>query len=70
MAGENWTVESVKEKLPDVRVQLTDGTVVRGEVVGRLLPFAYVYCGTLPWTTEVAWETLVRCLNTGQPISI
>jgi S-adenosylhomocysteine hydrolase len=65
-----WTVKAVKDELPDVTVK--DGGDIHEAVVrGRRNKFAGVSWGdNKQYTTEVAWETVVHCLNFGKPITV
>lgn len=69
--GQLWTVPMVKDKLPDVQVRY-NGKIKTARVVGRKLPFAVVSLDLghpTHWLNrEVAWETIVHCLNTNTPI--
>lgn len=73
-----WTEKSVKELLPAVTVKV-GRNIVPGRVSGRLNAFATVSVknqGTLhnrsyiygDW--QVAWCTIVYCLNEGKPIKV
>lgn len=69
---EQWTIETVKDLLPDVNVRLSStGQVIPGQVTGRKERFAVVYID-LPINGELAipyaWKTIVRSLNTGTPL--
>lgn len=65
-----WTIATVKEELPNVTVK--DGeTVYEAWVRGRRNKFAGVSWGDKKqYTVEVAWETIVHCLNFGKPINV
>lgn len=69
-----WTVQLVKEQLPDVPVLAgTKGKVAMCRLSGRKLPFAVVSFGIdgvegVGGSFECAWETVVHCLNAGKPI--
>lgn len=65
---QEWTVERVKDELPDVKVK--EGKAIKtAQVRGRKLQFAQVR-----WEenkhVEVAWETIARCLNLDVPITV
>lgn len=64
-----WTVEKVKEVLPDVRVRQNKLTTVICRLSGRKNEFATV---TLPdgSSFQVAWVTVVYVLNTGSAIRL
>ena len=71
-----WTIDRLKDALPDVPVRLGNG-VQHGQVSGRYDRFATVTvscpCSQRQqpsWTIrlEVAWSTLVRVLNTGSAV--
>lgn len=73
MANEkSWTVESVKEQLPDVKVKCGKLTLI-GHVRGRKNRFATVWYEhpnyKKQYEFEVAWETIVYCLNNDKPIT-
>lgn len=66
--------QSIKDNLvgKEVNVRLGDGSIVKGNITGRLMDFAHV-----SWQdkncnlgVEVAWETLVNCFNNNRPVSI
>ena len=57
-----WTVETVKELLPDVPI-IFRGELHRAAVRGRRLPFAAVHIDSLGVSMEFAWETIARALN-------
>lgn len=63
-----WTVESVKDRLPDVPVRLDrDGPAYTGLVRGRKLDYAKIHAHIDGhWhEAQFAWETIVNILNTG-----
>lgn len=64
-----WTVERVKDELPDVQV-LVDGKSYRMIVRGRKLPFAQVRPFEVGSAVqyEFAWSTIADCLNRGVPL--
>lgn len=67
-AGE-WTVERVKEELPAVKVYNRETREESlWDVRGRLLAFPKITNQATGETCEVAWETLVTCLNVGRPL--
>ena len=62
-----WTVDSVKECLPDVDVEdIVTGLVRTMHTVGRRCPF----CGV--WDTEhrltYSWDAVANALNTETPL--
>ena len=61
-----WTVQRVKEELPEVDV-LLNGHVCHGKVLGRMNQFATVHFGNWLYF-EWAWETIASCLNRGVPL--
>jgi hypothetical protein len=63
---EIWTVERVKELLPDVKVKV-NGQVVMGQVRGRKLAFAGVRVGNCTW--EYSWSAIVNSLNHDRPLN-
>lgn len=69
-----WDAEKVREELPDVRVKLSSGKIVVGQVKGRELEFAHVIVyledGYVNRNVEVAWSTIADCLNRGSAIII
>lgn len=71
-ATAEWTVARVKDELPDVPVRRIGGATVIARLTGRLNRFATL---TMPgqggcWVTfEVAWETVVSCLNRSRPVT-
>jgi hypothetical protein len=62
-----WTLDTVKDFLPPVRIRLgtQDHT---GKITGRLLPSAMVYVGETGY--PFAWSTITRALNTGRALSV
>jgi hypothetical protein len=67
-----WTVEMVKEELPDVKVKHPfSNTIVTGAVRGRKNQFATVYYGdgAQACSNEYAWETIVHALNNDTPLT-
>jgi hypothetical protein len=71
--SQEWDVTLVKERLPDVRVQMPDGRILLGTVRGREEAFARVTVETsrrVFATAEYPWSSLVWSLNTGRPLSI
>ncbi len=65
-----WTIQEVKEGLPDIKVR--DGKqVLPAQLRGRELPFPVVVWGDrMQYKAEVAWETVVHCLNTNHPVIV
>ena len=69
----NWTVATVKKKLPDVILQFADGRTARAKLGGRKLPFAIATIkvhGSWLRTPEIAWTTVAHSLNSGRPLRI
>jgi hypothetical protein len=73
-----WTVERVKEELPDVTVKL-DGRIHPASVSGRKNAFATVTIETdekragVPICLqpfEFSWETITNCLNGNRPLTV
>ncbi len=71
-----WTVAAIKEQLPNIKVRIGK-KVVTGRISGRQRQFATVsvtntgtlHRGNQIWIDrEVAWETLVHCLNVNRPV--
>lgn len=62
-----WTIATVKDLLPPVRIRLgtQDHT---GTITGRRLPFAMVYVGETGY--PFSWHTITRALNTGRVLSV
>jgi hypothetical protein len=64
-----WTVERVKNELPDVPYVMTweDGWVDKGtaRLSGRCEKFASLRPSVTSGTFSFAWETIVHVLNTG-----
>jgi hypothetical protein len=70
--ADEWTITLVKDRLPDVHVQLPDGRVLLGTVRGREEPFAQVYVEPSRGVScqyEYSWDSLVWSLNTGRPLT-
>jgi hypothetical protein len=67
-----WTIARVKAELPALTVYGVWGTNIPAVVRGRVLPFARVHfrIGGQPYSCEVAWQTIVTALNTGQPVHL
>jgi hypothetical protein len=66
---EHWTVQRVKDELPDVDI-LVDGRKYCMTVYGRQLQFAIVRpfeCGSAVEYT-FSWQTIADCLNKGVPL--
>lgn len=68
--SKTWTVEKVKEYMPNISVKLGDGTIVKGYITGRKPQFAIVkiWIHNTWMTIEVAWGTIAHCLNNDKPI--
>lgn len=71
-----WDISKVKRDLPDVTVSIY-GAIHVAKISGRMQDFATVSVDTSPvpgtgnWCSwEVAWSTVVSCLNEGRPIKI
>lgn len=62
-----WTVERVREELPDVTVDWAGVVTIHGKAVGRQNRFARVYDGNR-YVGEWSWEAVARSLNTGRPL--
>ena len=62
-----WTIDRVKEELPFVQVNL-NGDISNGAVFGRQLQFARVAHMKTGMVCDVAWSTIVNCLNGNRPI--
>jgi hypothetical protein len=62
-----WTLDTVKDLLPPVRIRLgtQDHT---GQITGRRLPYAMVYVGEIGY--PFAWHTITRALNTGRALFV
>lgn len=69
-----WTVEQVKEELPNIRVQIAGkpAVIVTGYVRGRKLRHARVHYqhGIQAYNCEASWPCIVRCLNEDKPLTI
>jgi hypothetical protein len=66
-ATTQWTIEKVKDKLPDIKVETPSGRILVGHVRGKKLQFASV------WTEEghcceASWWTIANCLNTNSAL--
>jgi hypothetical protein len=62
-----WTIPTVQDLLPPVRIRL--GTQdYTGKITGRRLPYAMVYVGEIGY--PFAWSTITRALNTSTPLSV
>lgn len=64
-----WTIEKVRETLPDVTVE-TQGRSVRCCVGGRNNRFATVYDLDTLTHWEFPWVTIVNCLNANRPLKV
>jgi hypothetical protein len=64
-----WNVEKVKESLPDIMVKFGKD-IVDARVRGRKNSFAGVYFqhNGKEISCEVAWPTIVNCLNNNKPV--
>jgi hypothetical protein len=64
-----WTVEKVKDELPEVLV-IWGSDIFVGRVYGRKNQFATVQIAVDGWPSgiraEFAWETIVHSLSTGE----
>ncbi len=75
---EQWTIASVKEHLPNVRLRVAPRKIVSARLSGRLNQFATVSLTNdkpragVPIFADwhFAWETIVRSLNTGKPLAL
>jgi hypothetical protein len=62
-----WTLATVKDLLPPVRICL--GTQdVTGTITGRRLPSALVSVGETGY--PLSWHTITRALNAGSALSV
>ena len=57
-----WTIDKVKEDLPDVRV-LVKGKEYRGRVSGRRLDFPVVSVPEIGVHEEFSWAAICRAIN-------
>ena len=68
----DWTTARVKKELPQVKVvfhNTISRPVLLADLRGRSMPFAKVYPSrTVGAGYEVAWSTVVDCLNGDRPI--
>lgn len=67
-----WTVERVRDELPDIRV-LFDDDIVPGQLSGRYVDHAQVFFRNGHRTTtsvEVSWPCIVRLLNTNTALHV
>lgn len=55
------TVKEVKEMLPDVKVRLSTGKVVKASVRGRMNKFASVF--TSEGSYKFSWLAVTRAIN-------
>jgi hypothetical protein len=67
METKTWTVASVKNELPDVKVN-HNGNISFWRVRGRQNQFAGLYNPITDDHIEAAWETVVNVLNNGKAI--
>ena len=72
----NWTIEKVKNELPDIKIN-HHGKIIKGQIKGRKLKFPIVYYlrhNNLPFhdghEIMVSWETVVDVLNHDRAIQI
>jgi len=64
-----WTVEKVKEELPEIQVRLPMGETVTGHVRGRKKNFATIHLeGNVLDPFECRWKTIANCLNNNKPV--
>lgn len=68
MAHKVYTLDTVKDLLPDVKVKVSKTKIETGKVRGRRNPFAAVYVGYDCY--EFAWQTIVNALNNDRPLLI
>lgn len=61
---QQWTIERVKQELPDVWCKRPDGSIILAAVRGRKLDFAHVHTSN-GGMAEVAWSTIANVLNRG-----
>ena len=71
-----WTVQRVKDELPDVEVQSKDyqgkPITTKCRVHGRMNKFATVrpfYLGSAKFW-EYSWQTICDCLNSDRPLRV
>lgn len=58
-----WTIDQVKEKLPDVKVKIA-GNVYTGHVKGRKERFPTVYVDAFPaMDLKYSWQAITHSLN-------
>jgi len=65
--AEIWTVESVKEELPDVKI-IINGKVHIGQVRGRKNRFAGVHSSDYMANWQYSWSAIVNSLNHDRPL--
>lgn len=68
--NQEWTVERVKQELPDVTILIKEGMVAKkylAVVVGRRNAFATVRVPN-GMDIEFAWETIANALNNNRPL--
>ncbi len=65
-----WTIAEIKAELPNVPVQLPDGTECAGTLTGRKCPFPHVTVKAhgANLHLEAAWETVQHVLNWGSAL--
>jgi hypothetical protein len=62
-----WTIATVKDLLPPVRIRLgTQDTT--GQITGCRLPYAMVYVGETGY--PFSWHTITRALNTSRALVV
>ena len=64
------TAKEAAQTLPNVKVQFSNGKIMKGKTKGSLLKYAKVYVKpfSLPW--EFSWEAIARYVNTGKPLKV
>lgn len=70
-----WTVASVREILPAVRVERSKGVIVEGKLTGRANEYATVSIPSVlhpdSWLSwQFSWRTVADALNRGKPLKI
>lgn len=67
-----WTVQRVKDELPDVMVRVggRKAQPVKAVVRGRLNRFATVGFLDSALAVECSWDAVANSLNSGQPLTV
>lgn len=63
----DWTIERVKEELPDIDIDL-NGKIEKARISGRKEKFATVTTGDHSF--QYAWSTITNVLNEKRPLRI